>query len=259
MSIIKAFFISISLYSKIPVPGFEWKKEDMQYSFLFFPFVGAVIGCLFVLWSIFCESYSIGPLARSLVFTAIPLVVTGGFHVDGYMDTMDAFHSYKPKEEKLKILSDPHIGAFSVIMLFMYGLLYIAAISQIRDETIYIMAIGFVLSRALSALAAVFVKCAKSDGILFKFSESSKNAKSIVTGGIIVWIVIALVGMLLLDPVLGSLVFEVSILSYIYYIHKCKKELSGITGDTEGFFVCICELCIALVCSLYCILKFGGM
>ena len=39
------------------------------------------------------------------------------FHIDGFMDTMDAFHSYKPREEKLTILKDSHMGAFAVIML----------------------------------------------------------------------------------------------------------------------------------------------
>lgn len=37
--------------------------------------------------------------------------------MDGFMDTMDAFHSYQDKEKKLAILKDPHIGAFSVLML----------------------------------------------------------------------------------------------------------------------------------------------
>ena len=41
--------------------------------------------------------------------------------MDGYMDTMDAFHSYQPKERKLEILKDSHIRAFAVIMLAVYG------------------------------------------------------------------------------------------------------------------------------------------
>jgi adenosylcobinamide-GDP ribazoletransferase len=30
-------------------------------------------------------------------------------------------------------------------------------------------------------------------------------------------------------------------LSFWYYYVKTKKELGGITGDTAGYFVCICE------------------
>ncbi len=63
-----------------------------------------------------------------------PLLLTGGFHVDGFMDTMDAFHSYQPKERKLEILKDSHIGAFAVIMLAVYGLIYMGAFSEITDK-----------------------------------------------------------------------------------------------------------------------------
>ena len=44
MSVIKSFFIAFSIYSKIPVPQFAWKEEDMRYTLCFFPWVGAVIG-----------------------------------------------------------------------------------------------------------------------------------------------------------------------------------------------------------------------
>ena len=56
--------------------------------------------------------------------------------MDGYMDTMDAFHSYQPKERKLEILKDSHIGAFAVIMLAVYGLIYMGAFSEITDKNI---------------------------------------------------------------------------------------------------------------------------
>lgn len=50
------------------------------------------------------------------------------------MDTMDAMHSYLPREEKLRILKDSHIGAFSVICLLGYCLTYLGWISELRSE-----------------------------------------------------------------------------------------------------------------------------
>ena len=32
---------------------------------------------------------------------AIPLLVTGGIHMDGFLDTMDAIHSYGGRSRKL--------------------------------------------------------------------------------------------------------------------------------------------------------------
>lgn len=116
--------IAFSMYSKIPMPQFAWKDEEMKYMLCFFPWVGAVIGGCVYLWQIVCEKFAVGMVCYTLIGMAIPLMITGGFHVDGFMDTMDAFHSYQEKEQKLNILKDSHIGAFAVITLGIYGLVY---------------------------------------------------------------------------------------------------------------------------------------
>ena len=78
------FFIAFSMYSKIPMPQFEWKDEDMRYALCFFPWVGAVIGVLWYLWKWICDRFAVGTLCYAVVGTAIPILVTGGFHVDGF-------------------------------------------------------------------------------------------------------------------------------------------------------------------------------
>ena len=86
MRIIKSFFIAFSMYSKIPMPQFQWKDEDMRYALCFFPWVGAVIGALWYLWKWFCDRFGVGTLCYTVVGTAIPILITGGFHVDGFLD-----------------------------------------------------------------------------------------------------------------------------------------------------------------------------
>ena len=129
MSVIKSFFIAFSIYSKIPVPQFAWKEEDMRYTLCFFPWVGVVIGLCFLLWNRFAGVYGIPSTARAAVGAVLPLAISGGFHADGFMDTMDALHSYRDRERKLEILKDSHIGAFAVICFVMYELIYLGAVS----------------------------------------------------------------------------------------------------------------------------------
>ena len=133
MRIIKSFFIAFSMYSKIPMPQFEWKDEDMRYALCFFPWVGAVIGVLWYLWKWICARFGVGTLCYTVVGTAIPILITGGFHVDGFLHTCDALHSYQPRERKLEILKDSHIGAFAVIMLALYGLIFLGGFSEITE------------------------------------------------------------------------------------------------------------------------------
>ena len=83
MRILKSLCISFSLYSKIPVPQFAWEEDDMKYVLCFFPWIGVVTGALLLLWSYICKWLSIGNLAFTCIGTALPLLVTGGFHADG--------------------------------------------------------------------------------------------------------------------------------------------------------------------------------
>ena len=55
MKLLKAMAIAFSIYSKIPVPQFEWKEEDMEYMMCFFPWIGGVIGLFFFGWAVFGE------------------------------------------------------------------------------------------------------------------------------------------------------------------------------------------------------------
>ena len=96
----KSIAIAFSMYSKIPMPQFEWKEEDMRYSMCFFPLVGIVIGLLSWFWWLFCQHFGIGKMCFAFVGLAIILLVTGGIHMDGYKDTMDALHSYGSREKK---------------------------------------------------------------------------------------------------------------------------------------------------------------
>ena len=161
----KSIAVAFSMYSKIPMPRFVWKSEDMKYHLCFFPWIGALIGVLEVVWYQISCSWQTSFLSLC-VMAAIPLLVTGGFHVDGFLDTCDALHSYQSMEKKREILKDPHIGAFAVLSLLTAVLLGLGFLSVISEpEAILAFAFSFFLSRCLSGLSVVLWKSAH-DGML---------------------------------------------------------------------------------------------
>jgi len=91
------------MYSRIPVPHVWLEEKDMKYTFGFFPLVGVVIGALFSGWLIFARKFCIGTITSMCVSGVFLLLITGGIHIDGYMDTMDAVHSYGDREKKLEM------------------------------------------------------------------------------------------------------------------------------------------------------------
>lgn len=249
MQILKSLAIAFSIYSKIPVPQFEWKEENMKYMLCFFPWIGAVIGGCVYLWSYLCGIFDVGEICHFLIGAAIPLIITGGFHVDGFMDTMDAFYSYRSKEKKLEILKDSHVGAFAVIMLAVYGMVYMGAFSEIVDDRLLkIVCGGFFLSRCLSGFSVVFFPPAKKDGMLYLFASSSQ--KTVVKWSLYLQGMICIFFMLWQSLHRGAIVVAAALFAFAFYYYRTKNELGGITGDTAGYFVIICEESMIVVAAV---------
>lgn len=248
MKLLKSIAIAFTTYSRIPMPIFEWKEEDMRYSMCFFPWVGAVIGGLVWLWFRLAAGLGINTLTYVLIGAAIPLLVTGGIHVDGYMDTMDAFHSYQSRDKKLEILKDSHIGAFSVIMLAVYGLIYLAGFAQITDSrSLMVYCFGFFLARCLSAIGVVSLPTAKKERMLYRFAGSAHGRR--VKLLLYIQLLVCCLLMMYISWIRGLAVILAAGISYGYYVYRSRKELGGITGDTAGYFVTICEGAMVLAAA----------
>lgn len=257
MSVFRSFAIAFSTYSKIPMPIFEWKEKDMKWVLIFFPWVGAVIGAVFWLWGFFTGSdyLALNSLARTLILAAIPVLITGGFHVDGFLDTMDAVHSYAPREKKLEILKDPHIGAFGVIMAILFAVIDVAAMSVVREgidvydnEVLLCFAGVFVLSRIFSGLSVLHFPKAKKEGSLNTIGDSARN--KIVTIALVIELAVVVALELYFSLIIGGVVIGTMLLVFLYYYYKSKKVFGGTTGDLAGYFVTLSEIMSAVTVAI---------
>lgn len=246
MPVIKACIIAFGTYSKLPVPYFEWKEEDMEYSVCFFPFVGLFLGAVQLGWLWICNKMGIGSVAKAAAVIVLNILITGGIHIDGYMDTMDALHSYQPRDKKLQILKDAHIGAFAVIMFSVYILVYAGALTEINYIISPLFACTFVFSRILSGFSVVMFKGAKKEGMLYTFSKSA-NRNIVCTALVMEFLLMAAVMFYFYGIKAVVLVCSLLVV-FLYYRYKSYKEFGGITGDLAGWFLCLCEMAGAVTC-----------
>ena len=149
--LLRSCAIAFSTYSRIPMPMVEWNEKNMRHTLAFFPLVGAAVGAVFWGAGALCGLLDAGPILRAGVLTAVPALVTGGIHLDGYCDTVDALASHASRERKLVILKDSSAGAFAVIWCCVWFLAYFSLLTEAKS--LPTLAAGFVLSRALSARA----------------------------------------------------------------------------------------------------------
>lgn len=82
-------------------------------------------------WLALCDALGFGALLRGAVGALLPILVTGGIHMDGFMDTSDALASWQSPEKRLEILKDSHVGAFAVLGCAGYLLLDAALLSEL--------------------------------------------------------------------------------------------------------------------------------
>ena len=69
------FKVAFAMYSKIPMPMADWNKENMKYTFCFFPFIGLVIGALSYLVGWAGGKFGFNPSFVSAVLVLVPVVV----------------------------------------------------------------------------------------------------------------------------------------------------------------------------------------
>jgi adenosylcobinamide-GDP ribazoletransferase len=175
----------------------------------------------------------------------IPVLVTGGIHMDGLLDVIDAKSSHGEIEKKLEILKDPHTGAFAIIGCGIYFLLYVAFFMEIRPAMLPAYCVVFVITRALSGLSVVTFPMAKKSGLAAAFSDGAH--KRVVGAVMVLYLLISLLGVWLLTGATAFfVVFAISFGMFLYYYRMAKREFGGITGDLAGYFLQILELALVM-------------
>ena len=248
MRVIRSFVIAFSTYSRIPMPQVEWSDENRKYSMCFFPLIGAVIGLILWGWLYLCNALKIGFLLKGAVGAIIPLLVTGGIHMDGFMDTSDAIASWQTRERRLEILKDTHTGAFAVIGCTGYLLLSAAVYSEMSVQAAPMLMGVFMISRSLSALALAFFESARPGGMMDGFARTAHRRIVSITAA--VYAVLCVVLWTVCGKWIAVGCLAATAACFAYYRHMAYKNFGGVTGDLAGWFVQITELALAVVIVL---------
>ncbi|MEG2361433.1 MAG: adenosylcobinamide-GDP ribazoletransferase [Christensenella sp.] len=247
-SIFGGLVTAFSMYSALPMPHTEWDSHTMKYAMCFFPLIGVLVGAVVWLWAHLCGAFAWNNMLFAVGICVLPIVISGGIHIDGLIDTGDALGSHQTMERKLEILKDSHVGAFGVILCVCFLLLTFGFGTQLaaNPSLIMLLCLGYVLSRGFSAFAVVSLKLARNTGLAHAFADGA--AKKTVRIISILWILAAIAGMILINPIAG---IAASVLSFIWFVifkGVCYRKFGGLTGDLAGFLLCFTEL-IVLVCA----------
>ncbi|MBB6447689.1 adenosylcobinamide-GDP ribazoletransferase [Bacillus benzoevorans] len=240
MKTIKGLIMGIQFFTSIPIPyAVPMDRDHIERAVRTMPILGLLQGAFYAgLLYILLHWTPFSPLAAAFFVWLAMILVTGGIHLDGWMDTSDAFFSYRDKDKRLEIMKDPRMGAFgvlSVIVLLSTRFLFIYESILHAVDTVYvlIMLIPF-LSKSVAGVLLIKVRAAKEDGLGTMFKKAA--------GRYTLWfyplyIAIVLAVLWLLQPqVLGGAAILVLMagLFILFAARKAVKWFGGITGDVIG-------------------------
>ena len=249
MNILSSALLAFSSFSKIPVPQIEWREENMRYMMCFFPVIGVAIGLVLAAWAWLAATLGFGPVLFGVGVTLIPVLITGGIHLDGFCDVVDAQSSHAEPQRKREILKDPHAGAFASIGIAAYLVAYAGFASELSPDGTFILLLGgmHVLSRCSSGIVTLAYPTSKSKGMLSMFHESGQG--KVTLGILAAEAVVCVVFMVLVNAPAALAMIVVDIVCVAALYPFSRTQFGGMSGDLAGFFLQSAELCmlVALV------------
>ena len=253
MWVFETVAVAFGMYSALPVPRLAWSERNMRYALVAFPLVGAMLGLAWWGAAALCAALALPTILRGALLCVLPALVTGGIHLDGYADTSDALSSHASRERKQEILRDPHCGAFAVIRLCMYFVVYFAlcCAAEPTPAALWCVGLGFVLSRALSGWLLALLPVAEGSSLAKAFVSAADKRR--VRGLLGAMALLLAAAMLWLGKSTGGAMLCAAALVVWRYVRVSARAFGGMSGDLAGWFLVKTEfwMLAALVAAQY--------
>jgi adenosylcobinamide-GDP ribazoletransferase len=108
-----AFLLAVQNLTRLPVGNVPFEPAVLGRGTAWFPAVGLLLGGLFF-GAYYVAGLVFPPLVVAALLVAAGLLLTGGMHVDGFIDTVDGLGG-RDAARRLAIMRDSRVGAFGVM------------------------------------------------------------------------------------------------------------------------------------------------
>lgn len=244
----------------------EFEKNILHKSVIFFPVVGALLGIIISLcgWGF---SFAAPPSLGALLLVIGWIVLTGGLHLDGLMDSADGLLSRRSKDQMLDIMKDSRVGAFGVISAIVIVALKWSALTYLLQEVVakqlslawlVLIIVGTAMwSRWWMVIAVSSWKPARSNGLASMFHGIKRQYVSTsTTTTLFIYLIVLMIyainvpndknffWLALLIPMLSAIVGWVA-------AKWMKAKLDGLTGDTYGAMIELIEAVTLVIAVMF--------
>lgn len=243
-----AFFMCWGMFLSLPCPFPKWDENARGKMLVCFPLIGAIVGAVWAGAAALIKLVGCPAPFAAFIMTALPIALTGGIHLDGFMDVCDALFSRRGLEESRRILKDPHIGAFAVIsaILLLIGVYSLFFCRMLEG-------------RELAALAAIPVCVRAAAGVMVKVlrpmetSQYAAGQEKPKAGHIAALSIMLAAGLAFAFKLSGykAAAPAAGAAAYVVFALIAYAKLKGMNGDISGFGLVLGEAVGAAVLLLW--------
>lgn len=240
MNVLRSIALAFAMFSRLPLRSPDWSEENRRYALTALPLVGLVVGGMSLLWQALAITLDFGPLLRAVGLALLPLLIAGGLHMDGLADVADALSSHATPQRKREILKDPHTGAFAIIAIVAYMLLYTALAAELPVLTWLPLLLPIpMLSRAMAAVAVTAFPSSGQGGLADAFRASAQRSAVVIS---LVWALISVILLLLWGGLIGAAMALAALITLLLTRRMAIKQFNGFSGDLAGYLIQMSEI-----------------
>ncbi|MET3208759.1 UNVERIFIED_CONTAM: adenosylcobinamide-GDP ribazoletransferase [Paenibacillus sp. PvR008] len=189
----QAIAAAFQFLSRLPVKAeLDFSPELLKRSASYYPLVGIVMGLIVSCFAALA-SLVLPPLPCAVLTLAVWVWLTGGLHLDGWMDAADALFSYRSRERMLEIMKDSRVGAMGVIACVLLLMLKASLLYTVLSERDLsgLLLLPMVWSRwfMVSAMKR-WPKARNDDGLAARFADMTGRRAGLA----VFWAVLITVG-----------------------------------------------------------------
>lgn len=258
MNPVKKFALTAACVTRLPLCSLPEADDSETMAGLskYLPAVGLLVGAILFGLSALLDLIKAEPLLSAAVLTVAWLLLTGGIHFDGLMDTADGIFSHRDQKRMLEIMADSRVGNFGAMAGWCVLLLKFAALGSLATSSLAgVLLVVPAWARWCETYAIGAFPYLRREGMGKVWHDTTRFPRDLILSSIIplaatVWLQHQ--GWCLAAPAAIA-----TIACGLAAMHWLKRILGGQTGDTYGATVELAEagalLLIALTAHLPCL------
>lgn len=241
---------AVRFLSVLPMPGRTqlFEKDEavprLVVGGAYFPLVGLLLAC--VSWLLVLLLTPLVPqLALAALLVVGLVILTGGLHLDGLMDTCDGLLGGSTRERKLEIMRDSRVGSFGVLGGACILLLKFALFASLSIHALPLaLLLALPSARWTMVLALRVFPSARPTGLGAAFHQAVTTEEVLLAGIIVVAIV------LVAGQLIGLIVCVTVTAAALMLGFWITRSIGGLTGDSYGAIAEVVEVVALLVVVL---------